>query len=81
MREAFSLTDAGSDIRQDLEELQMRNKKEKAGDLSPKEAEQLKKDLAADHAKAQETLARLRADNPEYLKGVGESTGSQSSED
>jgi hypothetical protein len=79
VREAFSLTDAGSDIRQDLEELQMGSKDKK--EITPKEAERLRNEQAAEHAKAQQKLAAKRAENPEFLKGVNEGTGSHQPKD
>ena len=74
MREAFSLTDAGSDIRQDLEELQMGGKDK--NEMTPQEAKRLRDEQAAEHAKAQQKLAERRAENPEYLRGVNPNTGS-----
>jgi hypothetical protein len=79
VREAFSLTDAGSDIRQDLEELQMRGKDK--SELTPQEAKKLRDEQAAEHAKAQQLLAAKRAENPEFLKGVNPSTGGGGGQD
>ena len=54
----------------------MRNKREKAGEMTPKEAEALKKENERQHAEGRQKLAAMRAENPEYLKGVNENTDS-----